>query len=413
MKYFQRLIYTVFILTISILSIGQNNTTSPYSVYGVGELANVAYGRNLALGGAGYGIRSSKYLNIKNPASLTAIDSLSFLFETGVNFKSTLSQTKSEGELFYDGNLTHVIMGNRINSHLMMSLGMMPYSSIGYTLKSTNPVVNMDANSTSFFDGTGGLTKYYLSLGGLITKNISVGLEGGYLYGPLNQQITTNFSGTQNVKKSNSRYNGLSVKGGFQFTADLDKQGTNITIGGTYLLSDTLRGKSDVEIIQVYEGGIVDTILSATNMNAATIAIPRSIGAGFSFTWKGKYMFAADYEFNGWSQNVGSNYVDQHIISGGIERKPLNSLNYFDRCSYRVGFRYDSGYITAKGVVINDARVSLGFGFPVQRSNSMINVTLEAGELGTQNLGLVRERYAKLTLGFSFHDFWFVERKFD
>lgn len=413
MKYFQKVLYTVFILTLSIVSIGQNNTTSPYSAFGVGELANVAYGRNLALGGTGYGIRSSKYLNIKNPASLTAIDSLSFLFETGVNFKSTLSQTSSESELFYDGNLTHVIMGNRINSNLMMSFGMMPYSSIGYTLKSMNPVVNMDAVSTSFWDGTGGLTKYYFSLGGLVTKNLSLGLEGGYLYGPLNQQITTNFSGTQNIKKTNSRYSGFTFKGGLQYTADLDDEGTNITFGGTYLLSDTLRGKSDVEILQVYEGGYVDTTLTASNMSAPTLAIPQSFGAGFSFTWKGKYMFAADYEYSGWGANVGSNYVDQHIFSGGIERKPLNSLNFFDRCSYRVGFRYDSGYIKAKGIVVDDARMSLGFGFPVQRTNSMINITLEAGQLGTQNLGLIRERYAKMTLGFSFHDFWFVERKFD
>lgn len=411
MKYFQKVIYTIFVLAISVSSIGQNNTASPYSLHGIGELANVAYGRNLALGGTGYGIRSNQYLNIKNPASLTAIDSLSFLFETGVNLKSTLSQTTSENELYTNGNLTHIIMGNRINSTFMMSMGMMPYSNVGYNLITTSPVVNSDAKAIHYWEGAGGLTKYYLSLGGLVAKGFSLGVEGSYLYGPLSQDVTTLFRSTKNLRKTNSRYSGFSLKGGVQFSTDLDDKGTNLTFGGIYSLSSILRGKSDLEIIQIYDGGIVDTTYAEKNIVAKTISIPKSYGGGFSFTLHGKYMLAADYEFNGWATNIGSNYVNRHIISGGFERKPLNSLKFFDRCSYRVGFRYDSGYIKYKSMVIDDARVSVGFGFPIQKTRSMINITLEAGQLGT--LDYTRERYAKVTLGFSLHDYWFVERKFD
>ena len=247
----------------------------------------------------------------------------------------------------------------------------------------------------------------------MITKNLSIGVEGAYLYGPLMERIQTSYSTTQNIYTTNSRYSGFTVKAGLQFTADLDDEGTNLTIGGTYVPSTYLGGKSNVEIYQIYSNSFVDTTYVGENLAAKTLYLPQSFGGGFSLTLKSKYMVAADYEFKGWSVNTGSNYVDQHIFSAGLERMPIKSLKYLDRCSYRVGFRYDSGYITSKNHVINDARVSLGIGLPIQKSNSMVNVTLEAGQQGTKSVGLIRERYAKMTVAFSLHDFWFVERKFD
>jgi hypothetical protein len=76
----------------------QNNTNSPYSKFGIGDLANTSYGRNTAIGGTGIGIRDQFFLNLKNPASLTAIDTLSFLFETGVSGAYTSSSTSNATE---------------------------------------------------------------------------------------------------------------------------------------------------------------------------------------------------------------------------------------------------------------------------------------------------------------------------
>ena len=413
MKYLQKAIFSVlFLFMLSVSVSGQHNTTSPYSSFGIGELSNTAYGRNLALGGTGYGVRSSQYLNIKNPAALTAIDSLSFLFETGFHLKSTLTQSASKNYRFNDGNITHLIMGNRINSHLMMSLGMMPYSSIGYKTSSIVPVQNDDSTYPEYRDGTGGLAKYYYSLGAKISKNFSFGVEGAYLYGPLMEVITRSYASTTNIETINSRYSGFTVKAGLQFTTSLDDEGSELTIGGVYVPSTKLGGKMDREVFQVYSS-LMDTIFIGENLDAKKLYLPQSYGGGLGLTLKGKYLIATDYEFNGWGVNEGSNYIDQHIFSAGFERKPMKSLEYFDRCSYRVGFRYDSGYIKANSEVIDDVRVSLGVGLPIQKSNSMINVTLEAGQLGSRNKGNVRESYAKLTVAFSLHDFWFVERKFD
>ena len=115
-------IYSVVLLLLisffAFVADAQNNTSSPYSVYGVGDLSNIAYGRNLGLGGTGLALRSSNSLNLKNPASATAIDSLSVLFETGVFLKYTETETSELLNSYEDGNLSHLAFGHRYTSSL-------------------------------------------------------------------------------------------------------------------------------------------------------------------------------------------------------------------------------------------------------------------------------------------------------
>ena len=49
---------------------------SPYSRYGMGILSNQSLGINRQMGGLGYGLRSSEYINILNPASFSQADTL-------------------------------------------------------------------------------------------------------------------------------------------------------------------------------------------------------------------------------------------------------------------------------------------------------------------------------------------------
>ena len=64
----------------------QTIITSPYSRYGVGDLTNNTNAWNFAMGGTAIGLRSPNHINLNNPASYTAFDSSSFVFEGGVVF---------------------------------------------------------------------------------------------------------------------------------------------------------------------------------------------------------------------------------------------------------------------------------------------------------------------------------------
>jgi hypothetical protein len=376
-------------------------------------MASVGYGRNLALGGSGFGLRDPYQLNIKNPASITSIDSMNFLFETGVNGQYTLSSTSDRTQPYWSGNLTHVVFGHRYTDWLMGTYGVMPFSNIGYTLRTSQSVESENSYVFTDWVGTGGLNKVFYLLGVKISKNFSLGGEVAYLNGSLVESRKT-WAVVQMDNPtyflSNSRYSGFTYRGAFQFTADLDKKGTNLTLGGIFSPLQKLRGKYNEIIDQQYGESYVDSMYYHSG-SATPINLPLTYGGGIGFTWKGKYLFAADYERANWSINDDKTYVDQQIYSFGLERVPQNSLKYFNRCSYRVGFRYDSGYINTKGYNIDDMRVSVGFGFPIQKTASMINFTLEAGQKGTTQMGLIRERYLKMTAAFSFQDFWFIKRK--
>jgi len=406
-------VISVFILLTPSILRSQNNTSSPYSKFGAGDLSNVAYGRNLALGGSGYGLRNQYQLNIKNPASITSIDSMNFLFETGVDGQYTSSSNADRTQAYWTGNLTHLVFGHRYTNWLMGAYGIMPFSNVGYNLRTYQNVESDDSYAFTDWVGTGGLNKVFYLLGLKLSKNFSLGGEVAYLNGSLVESRKTWAaveSDNPTYFLTNSRYSSFTYRGAFQFTADLDKKGTNLTIGGIFSPLQTVNGKSSEVIDQQLGSNYKDSVYYYSSA-ATPIILPLTIGAGVGLTWKGKYLLAADYERANWSVNSDKTYVDQQIISFGLERVPRNTLKYFDHCSYRVGFRYDSGYIQERGYNISDTRVSLGLGIPVQKSGSMLNFTLEAGQKGTTNMGLIRERYIKMTAAFSFQDFWFVKRK--
>ncbi len=391
----------------------QNNTSSPYSKFGTGDLNNIAFGRNLAIGGTGFGIRDHHFLNIKNPASITSIDSLNFLFETGVFYQYTKTQTSDFERDYNDGNLSHLVLGHRYTKWLMGAYGVMPYSNIGYNFRTEESLESEDSKVYTDWIGTGGINKLFYNLGYKMTKNFSLGAEAAFFYGPFNESKKT----WALVQPDNSTYyytdtyySGLIFKGALQYSLNLGDKGTNLTIGGTISPQQKLRGKTNIRIDQYYGEVYIDSMYY-DKLRTTPIILPLTYGAGIGFTWRGKYLFAADYERAGWSVNTDRAYIDQTIYSFGIERLPRNSLNYLNRCSYRLGLRYDSGYIMYRKNNISDIRFTAGIGFPIQKTASMINLSVEAGRKGSKRMGLVMEDYVKFTVAFSFQDLWFIERK--
>lgn len=70
-----------------------NGSNSPYSRFGLGSLKDQSQGFNKAMSGVALGFRDGNRINMQNPASYSAIDSLSFIFDVGltlqnVNFKA-------------------------------------------------------------------------------------------------------------------------------------------------------------------------------------------------------------------------------------------------------------------------------------------------------------------------------------
>ena len=63
-------------------------TSSPYSMFGLGEMASGLYGQNTSMAGVTVGMREGMLMNIENPAGLTALDSCKLFAEASAFVKN-------------------------------------------------------------------------------------------------------------------------------------------------------------------------------------------------------------------------------------------------------------------------------------------------------------------------------------
>ena len=127
-------------------------TLSPYSQYGLGNLSEQSVGFNRGMGGVAYGLRSGKYVNMQNPASYAAIDSLSMIFDAGVS--GQMSNYKEGGKSLNTktGSFDYAVAGFRLLRHVGMAVGVVPYTNIGYSYAHSNAIGSASSGSAGSED---------------------------------------------------------------------------------------------------------------------------------------------------------------------------------------------------------------------------------------------------------------------
>ena len=165
---------TLLVLLLTILSgamVAQNNTNSPYTRYGYGQLADQGSGNSKAMGGIAYGLRDRYQTNFANPASYTAVDSLTFMFDGGISMQNTNFSNGAVKKNAKNSSFDYITMQFRLSKWGAMSIGLLPYSNVGYSMYESGetedgtPYVNT-------FSGEGGLHQLYLGAGFKILKKI-------------------------------------------------------------------------------------------------------------------------------------------------------------------------------------------------------------------------------------------------
>ncbi len=401
-----------------------NNTTSPYSRFGLGDLQSRSLGRTFAMGGASLASRNSLQINTANPASYTAIDSLNFLFEFGVNgkfsnYKSDLTTMSSS-----DVNFRYFAMNFQITNWLASSIGLTPYSDIGYNVK-INKYLENTGNYTVNYYGEGSLSRAYFGTAIEPFKNISIGANLNYLFGNLTHNAELYFLDASDFYNS-QRYEHIRVS---QFGFDFGIQATiPIKKDQNLTLAAILENKPEYtafrsEIIQKNLTSVSTTdqdTLSFQDEEKGSITFPVTYGFGASYVIKDKVEFNVDYYHQTWSKatffgSINPVLTDLDKFAVGAEWIPdkFSIRSYVHRIAYRAGMKYEKSYLILNNQQINDFGISFGVGFPIYRSNSTINVGAEIGRRGTTAADLISERYAKLNLSVNLQDLWFIKRRYD
>lgn len=386
----------------------QNNTSSPYSMFGIGEIESRTYGVNSGMAGTGIGLQLRNIMNNANPASLVSIDTLTFIFDVAGNAKQSYFKYGRQKDNSLDANLKKIGMGFRVKPWWGMNIGLRSFSSVGYNIYSESPIEGSTQTYTTLFEGSGGLSRLYASNSFKLNKNFSVGVTASFLFGTIEQTETQSQFTVENLSYARKFYFDF----GAQYTNAISPT-LQYTLGAVYGYKTNISLSNEQKVS--YSGG---GELENKTKKSTTTSIPQFFGAGASLvsTRNSRLLiFAADYMFKNWGAikhpAPSVQYVNSHRVSAGMQYSPNFRLpkNYFQRMHYQLGASYELTNMKINGENLRDYAVTLGLNFPVNRS--YVHFSTDFGYRTGQ--GLIKERYVMFTLGCSISEMWFFKRFYE
>lgn len=415
------ILFFLVLTSFSFKLFAQSAINTPYSRFGLGELKFNQYARNSGMGGVSLGFRDAGTVNFTNPASYTAFDSTSFVFEANVTANFYNQKTLSQQQSSANGALTGLTFGFPVTRWWGASFGILPFSTIGYNIghKESIPVLGEVKYQ---YQGTGGLNQVYFGNGFKLFKGLSVGTNASYIFGNLshNSLVYSDSSAFFATDITNSTY----IKG-FEFTYGLQYEHTFrndlfLVLGGVYGQEMELKANRN-ELALSYlpaSSGRPDTIRNTTDEKGSAV-LPTSMGGGFTFGKKDKWMAGADIQMQDWSKFKMYERTDSlknsMTVAAGFAFTPVThtSSSYFSRLEYRFGARYTQSYLNLNNTEIEELGISFGVGIPLRRTKSGFNLGFEYARRGTTDNSLIQEDLFRVKFGINVYDRWFVRRKFN
>jgi len=413
--------------SIAFTATAQKQIDSPFSRFNIGSLQPQGSFRSLSMGGTGIAMRDNSSIYYSNPASYSSIDTISFLFDFGIDYgRNYISGTSSKFSSD-DINFNHLVMGFPLAKGWGFVAGVVPYSSGYYNITDyvTASSTNYDPNIgeyTVFHSGDGGITKFFAGTGIRIGKYFSVGANLNYLSGQLSRTNQFIFTDYYNSFHNNSSEK-LEIKGfgadfGLQYTVPL-KNKYYINIGASLSTSSNYSSRYNELSLKYTAYSSTDTI-SYTSNNYTKTFIPATISVGVSFGKLNKFTTGIDYVSTKWSASKipgSTGYAaDTKKVLFGAEFIPDKFSNYsfLSRIEYRIGAHAGNNYLILNGQQIKEYGASVGIGVPLRKTYSKANLFLDyTRKTGISSGSLRREDYMTMGISLNLYDEWFKKRKYE
>ncbi|MEM7654533.1 MAG: hypothetical protein AAF399_00270 [Bacteroidota bacterium] len=412
----------------------QNITLSPYSRYAIGDIFSSTTTRNAGMGGIGVATDNYFSINRVNPASYADIRYTTMDLSAFGQFNQMSSETASISPFnagFHDA--AFAFPSN--NGGPSFVFGFAPYSSVGYEVRNQrefNIEEELYTEETNY-RGQGGLNQAFLGVGGKLLKGkLRVGGNFQYIWGNtqynwLTQilQDTLPASQFETIQvQENVFIGGVNGQLGLMFVDTINStNGILLRVGGT---AETTVGMGGDRLRAFTNGLISDTV---GTFEEGPFSMPLKIGGGLMLHRPGRWSFGADVVYQDWTDFEYFSSQPElgpeiRIGLGGEIIPNFAGEKYHQRFAYRFGAFYKQTYIQFNGTPVNDLGLTFGIGLPAGskgnnrfnpgRATSRINISAELGRRGavTENLPL-EQLYARLRLGISINDRWFVRRVVD
>ena len=415
-------ISALVLLLISSIAWSQDNTASPYSYYGLGEIKFKGTHDVRAMGGVSV-FNDSIQLNIANPGSISRLKTTAFTI--GANSAFTTFNTNELSEKAQRTNIDYLAIGFPYGK-FGFTFGIMPYSAVGFKIENT--AIQTDNTERNYRNlGEGNINKIYFGAAYSINKKLSFGFDLGYNFGDITTQYVESIYSPivlqlRSREKNNSKINGISLNTGFLYKTKINSK-LDLNAGITYQPEATLNSENERKIATIIYNINGAELISEENeiaVNDTKLKIPTKFSFGLGIGENKKWAIGSELTFAnnnsmtnrfGSIQNVSFENSTKVAVGGFYVPKYDSFSNYLSRIIYRGGFRYENTGLVINNQSINDYAFTFGLGLPVGLSK--INLGVELGKKGTTSNGLIEENYINVTVGLSLSDLWFIKRKID
>ena len=399
----------------------QKSSYSPYSYFGVGETNFSATADNKMMGGNTAYVDSVS-VNLNVPASLSKLRFVNY--SVGVNLKNNRYSTQDNNAKTTTASLNYLSVSIP-TKHFGFNFGLKPNTSVGYLLESVDETT--DPVSTNRYNGDGGINSAFVGIGFELFKNFGLGVSSSYSFGNLNHYHSKILADVELYTRvsSESSLSGLS----YNFSAVFQQKfRNNIKIYSSYVYqpesSLTSKNAQSIRTLKLdgsFGGDTENINLSLTGMDETKFTIPSFSSFGLGFGIDKKWFVGLNFKSvqgNGFRNEFMSldnvNFNQHNIYSvGGFYLPKFDSFtNFFDRVTYRAGFKYIDGGLEVNQQDIKDFGINFGLGIPVGRL-SKANLGVEFGQRGIDDFGLIKENYLNFMIGVSLNDLWFIKSMYN
>jgi hypothetical protein len=398
------------------------NLSSPYSVYGVGDIQDKDPDRSSGMANTATAIMSTPgFLINKNPASLIGLERSLAQVDLAMTIRSsTFKGTGVNNGLgsisSKDIMINRVSVSAKINNHWASSIGFKPFSYVNYSFTAQKTIEGSTSTYSGTYDGNGGLHNIFWNNAFAVGKHLALGVRSNFIFGSINQIETLNGTtlSTPIVSQITNYYSGFRFEGGAIYGNKISKN-WKFSVGGKVTSKNDLTNN---KTLTVQEGNSV--VEANTDLGTNKFTLPWQYDAGIALVNKNRATFTLDYTRANWNNlnAAGSStyaMVDRDRYSAGFQWS--NQVQRFgmvaEKSYLQAGIFTGQTYLQVKGQQVKETGATIGYGGYLSRGLAF-NLAAEAGTRGTITNNLVKENYFQFTISLSYREVLYSKgRKYD
>ncbi len=382
----------------------QPGINSIYSAYGIGDVSIRENNSYFSMGGVGIAITSDKMLNGANPASYAAIPYGSYSMELSVGAKNIQYTNPTQSFSTNDLEINGATLGFNISKRMGGAIALKRYSTVEYSIETSKYLQGTNTSLTENITGTGGLYLATAAVGYNLTKNLSVGVSGGSIFGTIattENIFITPSSGFSTV--TSSFYNKLYTNAGFQLK--VKAAGINWILGSVIQPSIQLNRYDDFSITDLSGNPLYQ---DSTTLNK--FKYPLQWGSGIT-AQKSHSTISFDYIQQNWGATnyFGNSFYTKNLQNFAIGYKHSTTRKLFNRYvegrSFMLGVQHELSYIVINGYQVQSTSATAGVNFPSKNGRYNYTLGFKYGQRGEIATPLVKESFLELNLNISLANF--------